>query len=293
MRAPATGSRLAALMLAWLAGVAIQLQERALRCFSFYVGVAAAGSVALAAGFAWRRRAFPGAILACAGALLAGFALTGGQASLRLADAARRRSRAGTSSSPASLPACRRPGRTACSFRFALDRRVAAQRGGRAAAPRRPRLVQRLPRGRGAVAAAPAEDVRAGQRWRLPLRLRQPHGTLNPHGFDLELWLFERGIGGSGHRAFAAPTPRSSWPETSAHPVERLRQHVRDAIQLRVADAGAAGVGPGGADGRRPRRRSTRRESRPPLPARRHHVRGLWREGRTRRRCAERTIPFD
>ena len=24
--------------------------------------------------------------------------------------------------------------------------------------------------------------------------LRQPHGTLNPHGFDLELWLFEQGI---------------------------------------------------------------------------------------------------
>jgi len=87
MRAPATGSRLAALMLAWLAGVAVQLQERSLQSSSLYVGVAAAGVIALVAGFAWRRRGFAAAILASAGALLAAFGLTGAQASLRLGDA--------------------------------------------------------------------------------------------------------------------------------------------------------------------------------------------------------------
>jgi hypothetical protein len=87
MRAPAIGIRLAALMLAWLAGVAVQLQERSLQSPSFYVAVAAAGMVALIAGFAWRRRGLAATILASTGALLAGFALTGGQASLRLGDA--------------------------------------------------------------------------------------------------------------------------------------------------------------------------------------------------------------
>ena len=38
---------------------------------------------------------------------------------------------------------------------------------------------------------APFEDLRAGQRWRFTVRLKQPHGALNPQGFDFELWLFE------------------------------------------------------------------------------------------------------
>jgi hypothetical protein len=31
------------------------------------------------------------------------------------------------------------------------------------------------------------QTLRAGQRWLLNVRLRQPHGTLNLGGFDLEL----------------------------------------------------------------------------------------------------------
>jgi len=113
MRAPATGSRLAALMLAWLAGVAVQLQERSLQPSSFYVGLAAAGGVALLAGFAWRRRAFAAAILASAGALLAGFGLTGGQASLRLGEALVPALEGRDLVVPASSPAYRKPVRTA------------------------------------------------------------------------------------------------------------------------------------------------------------------------------------
>ena len=41
--------------------------------------------------------------------------------------------------------------------------------------------------------------VRAGERWRLTVRLRQPHGNANPHGFDYEAWLLERGIGATGY----------------------------------------------------------------------------------------------
>ncbi len=44
----------------------------------------------------------------------------------------------------------------------------------------------------------PAEPIRNGQRWRLLLRLKRPHGRLNPGGFDYEQWLVMRGIDATG-----------------------------------------------------------------------------------------------
>lgn len=41
--------------------------------------------------------------------------------------------------------------------------------------------------------------VHAGQIWQLLVRLHRVHGNVNPHGFDYEGWMFERGIGASGY----------------------------------------------------------------------------------------------
>jgi competence protein ComEC len=41
--------------------------------------------------------------------------------------------------------------------------------------------------------------VRAGERWRFTVRLRRPHGGANPHGFDYEAWLLERGVRATGY----------------------------------------------------------------------------------------------
>src|SRR5258706_34329 len=41
--------------------------------------------------------------------------------------------------------------------------------------------------------------ARAGERWRFAVRLRRPHGSANPHGFDYEAWLLERGIRATGY----------------------------------------------------------------------------------------------
>jgi competence protein ComEC len=90
--------------------------------------------------------------------------------------------------------------------------------------------------------AAPFEALRAGQRWRFTVRLKAPHGALNPHGFDFELRLFEQGIGASGDVRESELSPAQRLDDRAAHPIERLRQHVRDAISLRAADARAAGV---------------------------------------------------
>ncbi len=40
--------------------------------------------------------------------------------------------------------------------------------------------------------------LHAGSRWHLRVRLKRPHGNMNPHGFDYEAWLFERGVGATG-----------------------------------------------------------------------------------------------
>jgi competence protein ComEC len=31
---------------------------------------------------------------------------------------------------------------------------------------------------------------RAGERWRFVVRLKRPHGNVNPQGFDYEGWLY-------------------------------------------------------------------------------------------------------
>jgi competence protein ComEC len=91
------------------------------------------------------------------------------------------------------------------------------------------------------VLGAP-EPLRAGQRWRLPVRLKRPHGGANPHGFDLELYLFERDIGATGGVRARAAASAVRLGDGGCCLVERARQWVRDAIGRRVEDPAAAGV---------------------------------------------------
>jgi competence protein ComEC len=93
-----------------------------------------------------------------------------------------------------------------------------------------------------ALIAAPAHELRAGQRWLLTVRLRQPHGTVNPGGFDLELWMFEQGLRASGTVRATAGAVNRKLADAVGQPVDRARQAVRDAILLHVADARSAGV---------------------------------------------------
>lgn len=45
----------------------------------------------------------------------------------------------------------------------------------------------------------PKQKITAGQRWQFIVKLKKPHGTLNPGGFDYEKWLFARHIGATGY----------------------------------------------------------------------------------------------
>jgi len=93
---------------------------------------------------------------------------------------------------------------------------------------------------------APA-GVSAGQRWRMQVRLKAPHGSVNPHGFDYELYLWEQGVQATGTvRATATATTTAPVPQmlgqTWTAPVARARQAVRERIRQHVPDARAAGL---------------------------------------------------
>ncbi len=80
--------------------------------------------------------------------------------------------------------------------------------------------------------------IRSGQIWHLPLRLKQPHGLLNPGGFDTELWFWQQGIHAS---ASVRTSVRSQTPklesQTSSWTMGQLRQSARDGIHHSVNDA--------------------------------------------------------
>jgi len=85
--------------------------------------------------------------------------------------------------------------------------------------------------------------LRAGERWRLTLRLRRPHGSLNPHGFDYEAWLLERNIRATGYvRPDSGNRRIASLVARPQYLVERAREAVRARIRSVLVDAPYAGV---------------------------------------------------
>jgi competence protein ComEC len=83
---------------------------------------------------------------------------------------------------------------------------------------------------------------RAGQRWRLSARLRAPHGTVNPHGFDAEAWALERNLRAAGY-VVREPAPRLEGQSLRpGYLVERAREALRARLQAALADRPFAGV---------------------------------------------------
>ncbi|MEP6557104.1 MAG: DNA internalization-related competence protein ComEC/Rec2 [Burkholderiales bacterium] len=89
----------------------------------------------------------------------------------------------------------------------------------------------------------PPPTLHAGERWALTVRLKAPHGNVNPHGFDSELWFWQQGVQATGSVRTRAPDmPARRLESTWQHPVEQARQRVRDAILAAVPDRQAAGM---------------------------------------------------
>ncbi|NML17506.1 DNA internalization-related competence protein ComEC/Rec2 [Azohydromonas caseinilytica] len=233
------GLRLAALAAAGLLGTAWQLQQPRLWSTALDAALLIVAPLLLLVG--WRLRRHRGAFVLALAALAAlGAANASLQARARLADALApelERQPVELTGLVAELPQDSAEG-----LRFVLAVEQARRADGTAAAV--PHQVS-LAWSRGGpdepALSAPGTTLRAGQRWRLWARLQAPHALLNPHGFDGELWLFERGIRATGSVRAEPAAPRLL-DEAAGYPIQRARQRVRDAIEAQVDDARAAGV---------------------------------------------------
>ena len=70
--------------------------------------------------------------------------------------------------------------------------------------------------------------IRAGERWRFSVRLRRPHGSANPHGFDYESWLLQRAIGATGYVRPGGTARLDDLALRPAYFIERMREILRE-----------------------------------------------------------------
>jgi competence protein ComEC len=84
--------------------------------------------------------------------------------------------------------------------------------------------------------------VHPGERWRFSVRLRRPHGLANPHGFDYEGWLLEKGVGATGYvRPRTAPL-LLGFRNNFFDSIEKIRESVRDRFKRVLGETPAAGI---------------------------------------------------
>jgi competence protein ComEC len=85
--------------------------------------------------------------------------------------------------------------------------------------------------------------VRAGERWTLTVRLKRPHGTVNPGGFDLEAWLLQQGFRATGYvRSDPGNVRQNVFAGRWRDHIQRARERIRERINRALPDAPYAGV---------------------------------------------------
>ncbi|MEW6330627.1 MAG: DNA internalization-related competence protein ComEC/Rec2 [Pseudomonadota bacterium] len=81
---------------------------------------------------------------------------------------------------------------------------------------------------------------RAGETWRLPVRLKRPHGYQNPGGFDYEAHLFRDRIRARGYVRDSVAPQRLAEP--AWHDIDRWRQELGESIRARLPGSEYAGI---------------------------------------------------
>jgi len=87
--------------------------------------------------------------------------------------------------------------------------------------------------------------LRSGERWRLTVRLKRPHGLINPAGFDAEAWMLNENLRATGYvrpsggmRIAEAPP----WWQSPGATIDNLRAAVREKISAALSGKPYAGV---------------------------------------------------
>ena len=92
-------------------------------------------------------------------------------------------------------------------------------------------------------AATPPPEIKPGERWHLTVKLRRPHGTLNPHGYDFEAFALEQNIRATGYiRSKGVNEKRDDFVESFPNRVDRVRMAIRDRINVALKDLPHRGV---------------------------------------------------
>lgn len=217
---------------AFAAGVA-WLQWQAALPESALLWQATAVALALAVGGVSVR---PLRLLLPVGAFLCGIAWAGFAAQARLADAlapALEGSDVEVVGVVAGLPQRFENGER---FDFEVERAPAG-------VPRRLSLAWYRAWDEGSEARTAPPSVHAGERWRLTLRLKRPHGNLNPGGFDYEAWLLERNLRATGYVRPAATNGRLDamvWRPSLA--VAALREASRERFRRVLGEGPGTGI---------------------------------------------------
>ncbi len=131
------------------------------------------------------------------------------------------------------------PERTESGWRFAFES-DGRQAGGHEV-PRRTMIT--LPPSVDDPVNSVVAPVLPGEQVVFTARFRRPHGLANPHGFDAEGWLFERGIRATGYVRVEAPFQRG--PELRhgiSVTVDRWRLRIREHLLQALPDSPFAGV---------------------------------------------------
>jgi competence protein ComEC len=95
--------------------------------------------------------------------------------------------------------------------------------------------------GKGEEGAA-VPEVHPGERWLLTVRLRRPHGSVNPGGFDYEAWLLERGIGATGYVRPKGAQRFLGVRNSLSDRIEQAREAVRERFLGELGPTPAAGI---------------------------------------------------
>ena len=83
----------------------------------------------------------------------------------------------------------------------------------------------------------------AGERWQLAVRLKRPHGTQNPHGFDFESWALSENIRATGSiKTKAGLKKLKDFVWKPKYIVEHLREKVQQRINKVFGDKPYSGI---------------------------------------------------
>jgi competence protein ComEC len=87
-----------------------------------------------------------------------------------------------------------------------------------------------------------APELNVGERWRLQVRLKRPHGFMNPGGFDYEAFLFRKEIRAKGYVRKAAGVNQRLAEASVYYPVEQVRQNLREKLNRTLGDHELKGI---------------------------------------------------